>query len=152
MRECMWCLQIFILQTDEKVLPFRGYFFSNQTLTPIFPYLYTFNSIIGSYCAIIVTAGTTFNFIATTHATAKFAIVNYKLGQLRSENSNCDNLMKECIVCHQNAILYASLDCCSMCQLRNIFTILHSCLFFSQFNAVAPNLIASSFSYILSYM
>lgn len=103
---CILCLQIFILNGDRRVLPFRGYFIPDQWSSPYFPYIYIFHMIVGCYCVVIIAAGISFNFITTTHACAKFVIVEKYLGLLRAEDCNAHKSVTECVNRHQDAIKY----------------------------------------------
>ncbi|KAK0182943.1 hypothetical protein PV327_001023 [Microctonus hyperodae] len=100
-------LQIIFGGTDERVLPFRGYFFRNQINSPYYEYLYAFEIIAGLLGGSTISAATSLNLIITMHAAAKFSIVCEKLKSLKSDDINIKDHFANCVRLHQDAILFA---------------------------------------------
>ncbi|XP_011697074.1 PREDICTED: odorant receptor 13a-like [Wasmannia auropunctata] len=103
---CIPILEVYALGR-ERIFPFRGYFFVNQSISPIYECLYVFNVTGGSFSAGTIVGATTFNLVATTHGSAKFAVLRKKLEAISSNDPNADRAMANCIKDHQNAITFA---------------------------------------------
>ncbi|KYM96495.1 Kinesin-like protein KIF16B [Cyphomyrmex costatus] len=91
----------------EKIFPFRGYFYVNQSVTPIYECIYIFNVMGGFFAAGTIAGGTIFNFVAITHGSAKFAVLRKKLEAMNSNDPDIDRVITNCIKDHQNAITFA---------------------------------------------
>ncbi|KAK0090799.1 hypothetical protein PV325_003819 [Microctonus aethiopoides] len=105
-------LTVFILApglqgTDERVLPFRGYFFQNQMNSPYYEYLYAFEIIAGLLGGSTISAATSLNLLIVMHGAAKFSIVREKLKSLKSDDINIKDHLANCVRLHQDAILFA---------------------------------------------
>ncbi|XP_054011569.1 odorant receptor 13a-like isoform X1 [Hylaeus anthracinus] len=103
---CVPILEIYILGRD-KVLPFRGYFFINQTVSPIFECLYLFNVTAGGFGGSMIAGATSFNLVVIMHGSAKFAVLRKRLEALNSEDPDSNAVMADCVTRHQEAIAYA---------------------------------------------
>ncbi|XP_077265638.1 putative odorant receptor 92a isoform X4 [Temnothorax americanus] len=103
---CISILEVYILE-KERVLPYRGYFFFNQTISPAFECIYIFNLIGGCFGGGTIIGATSFNLIAITHGSAKFAVLRKKLEAMDSNDPNADRAMVSCIKDHQDAITFA---------------------------------------------
>ncbi|XP_071650394.1 odorant receptor 10 isoform X1 [Temnothorax longispinosus] len=103
---CISILEVYILE-KERVLPYRGYFFFNQTISPAFEYIYIFNLIGGCFGGGTIIGATSFNLIAITHGSAKFAMLRKKLEAMDSNDPDADRAMVNCIKDHQDAITFA---------------------------------------------
>ncbi|XP_043255410.1 odorant receptor 13a-like [Colletes gigas] len=103
---CVPILEIYFLGRD-KVLPFRGYFFINQTISPVFERLYMFNVTAGGFAGSMIAGATSFNFIVIMHGSAKFAVLRKRLEGLKSDDPNSISAMTDCVIRHQEAIEYA---------------------------------------------
>nr|AQN78404.1 olfactory receptor 2 [Meteorus pulchricornis] len=100
-------LQIIFLGTDERILPFRGFFFQNQTNTPYYECLYVFDVIAGALGGSTISGATSLNLMLVTHGAAKFSLVRKKLQALKSNDANVDRDLEKCVRLHQEAILFA---------------------------------------------
>ncbi|EFN77929.1 Putative odorant receptor 92a [Harpegnathos saltator] len=100
-------IMTYLLDAKEKVLPFRGYFFINQTVSPVYQCLYVFNVMAGSYGATTISSVTGFNLIAITHGSAKFAVLRRKLELMSSDDPDVKKVVVDCVKCHQDAITFA---------------------------------------------
>ncbi|XP_025158050.1 odorant receptor 13a [Harpegnathos saltator] len=107
MFSCVPILETYLLDAKEKVLPFRGYFFINQTVSPVYQCLYVFNVMAGSYGATTISSVTGFNLIAITHGSAKFAVLRRKLELMSSDDPDVKKVVVDCVKCHQDAITFA---------------------------------------------
>ncbi|XP_031825339.1 odorant receptor 13a [Nomia melanderi] len=103
---CVPLLEIYVAG-KEKTLPFRGYFFVNYTVSPIFECLYLFNVTAGGFGGSMIAGATSFNLIVIMHGSAKFAVLRKRLESLNDEDRDCSSAMTDCIIRHQRAIEYA---------------------------------------------
>ncbi|XP_076637266.1 odorant receptor 13a [Colletes latitarsis] len=103
---CVPILEIYILGRD-KVLPFRGYFFINQTVSPVFECLYMFNVTAGGFGGSMIAGATSFNLVVIMHGSAKFAVLRKRLEGLKSDEPDSVSAMTDCVIRHQEAIAYA---------------------------------------------
>ncbi|XP_011878633.1 PREDICTED: odorant receptor 13a-like [Vollenhovia emeryi] len=103
---CLPILEVYILKR-ERILPFRGYFFLNQTISPVYEYIYIFDVIGGCFGGSTILGATTFSLIAITHGSAKFAVLRKKLEAINSNNPDADRTMINCVKDHQDAITFA---------------------------------------------
>ena len=53
-----------------------------------------------------IVGATSFNFVAITHGSAKFAVLRKRLEAMNSNDPNADRAMANCIKDHQNAIMW----------------------------------------------
>ncbi|XP_032668798.1 odorant receptor 13a-like [Odontomachus brunneus] len=104
---CVPILEIYILGAKEKLLPFRGYFFVNQTVTPVYQCLYVFNVIAGSSVGATISSVTSFTLIAITHGSAKFAVLRKRLEAMSSNDFDIKKVVVDCVKRHQDAIAFA---------------------------------------------
>lgn len=88
----------------NKILPFRGYFFYNYTISPIYEYTYIFNVMCGYIGGGTIAGASSFYFIAVMHGSAKFAVLRKRLEAINNDNPDADREMINCIKDHQNAI------------------------------------------------
>lgn len=86
------------------MLPFRGYFFVNHTVSPLFECLYLFNVTAGGFGGSMIAGATSFNLIVIVHGSAKFAVLRRRLESLNGEDQDCSYAMTDCIIRHQRAI------------------------------------------------
>ncbi|XP_036146704.1 odorant receptor 4 [Monomorium pharaonis] len=91
----------------ERIFPYRGYFFANQTVSPYYEYIYIFNIMGGLFGCSLICGATTFNFIVVTHGSAKFAVLRKNLEAINSNNSDANIAMVNCIKEHQDVIAFA---------------------------------------------
>ncbi|XP_017790629.1 PREDICTED: odorant receptor 13a-like [Habropoda laboriosa] len=103
---CIPILEIYVLGKD-KVLPFRGYFFLNQTVSPIFECLYLFNVTAGGFGGTMIASCTSFNLVVIMHGSAKFAVLRRRLEALSGKDPNSTTVMGDLVIRHQEAIEYA---------------------------------------------
>ncbi|KAL0115022.1 hypothetical protein PUN28_010525 [Cardiocondyla obscurior] len=99
-------LETFILG-KERILPYRGFFFYNQTVSPFYESIYVFNVMGGFIGGGSIIGATTFNLIVIIHGSAKFAILRKKLEMINSNDPDADKDVIACIKDHQNAISFA---------------------------------------------
>lgn len=95
--------QIYVAGKD-KVLPFRGYFFVNRTVSPIFECLYIFNVTAGGFGGSMIAGATSFNLVVIMHGSAKFAVLRKRLEALDGNDHNFVSIMGDYVIRHQNAI------------------------------------------------
>ncbi|XP_014476460.1 PREDICTED: odorant receptor 13a-like [Dinoponera quadriceps] len=100
-------IMVYLLGAEEKVLPFRGYFFINQTVSPIYQCLYVFNVMAGGFAGGTITSATGFNLIAITHGSAKFSTLRRKLEMMSCDDPDIKQIMADCVKRHQDAIAFA---------------------------------------------
>ncbi|XP_018350381.1 PREDICTED: LOW QUALITY PROTEIN: odorant receptor 13a-like [Trachymyrmex septentrionalis] len=103
---CIPILEVYVFG-KEKIFPFRGYFFVNQSVTPVYECIYVFNVMGGFFAGGTIIGATSFNFVAITHGSAKFAVLRKRLETMNSNDPNADRAMANCIKDHQNAITFA---------------------------------------------
>ncbi|CAK9808753.1 Putative odorant receptor 92a [Anthophora plagiata] len=103
---CMFFL-IYVIGASDKVLPFRGYFFINQTVSPIFECLYLFNVTAGGFGGTMIASCTSFNLVVIMHGSAKFAVLRKRLESLSGKDPNSIIVMGDLVTRHQEAIEYA---------------------------------------------
>ena len=94
--------------SDEKILPFRGYFFINHTVSPVFECLYLFNITAGGFGGSMIAGATGFNLVVIMHGSAKFAVLRRRLERLDGEDSNSTDVLRNYVIRHQEAIECAS--------------------------------------------
>ncbi|XP_076284109.1 odorant receptor 13a [Lasioglossum baleicum] len=99
-------LEIYVAGND-KVLPFRGYFYINHTVSPIFECFYLFNVAAGGFAGSIIAGATSFNLVVITHGSAKFAVLRKRLETISGDDPDSSSEMTECIIRHQQAIEFA---------------------------------------------
>ncbi|XP_034940852.1 odorant receptor 13a-like [Chelonus insularis] len=99
-------LESVLLGTNERKLPFRGYFYDNQTNYPAYGYLYIYSITSGGLGGCTIAGATSLNLIMVMHGAAKFKVVRKRLEALKSEADNKEEF-KECVIQHQSAILFA---------------------------------------------
>ncbi|XP_003705207.1 odorant receptor 13a [Megachile rotundata] len=104
---CVPLLEIYVLGASEKILPFRGYFFINQTISPIFEILYLFNVTAGGFGGSMIAGATSFNLIVIMHGSAKFAVLRKRLEALNGADASSTSVMADCVLRHRRAIEYA---------------------------------------------
>ncbi|OAD56871.1 Putative odorant receptor 13a, partial [Eufriesea mexicana] len=90
---CVPILEIYVIGANEKVLPFRGYFFINQSVSPVFECLYLFNVTAGGFGGSMIAGATSFNLVVIMHGSAKFAVLRKRLEALSSEDPNSTAIM-----------------------------------------------------------
>ncbi|XP_071650396.1 odorant receptor 13a isoform X2 [Temnothorax longispinosus] len=78
-----------------------------ETISPAFEYIYIFNLIGGCFGGGTIIGATSFNLIAITHGSAKFAMLRKKLEAMDSNDPDADRAMVNCIKDHQDAITFA---------------------------------------------
>ncbi|XP_077265636.1 odorant receptor 13a isoform X2 [Temnothorax americanus] len=78
-----------------------------ETISPAFECIYIFNLIGGCFGGGTIIGATSFNLIAITHGSAKFAVLRKKLEAMDSNDPNADRAMVSCIKDHQDAITFA---------------------------------------------
>ncbi|XP_076666182.1 odorant receptor 13a isoform X2 [Andrena cerasifolii] len=103
---CAPILEIY-LAGKTKMLPFRGYFFVNQTVSPIFECLYLFNVTAGGFGGSMIAGATSFNLVVIMHGSAKFAVLRKRLEALNGGDPDSTSAMVDCVIRHQEAIEYA---------------------------------------------
>ncbi|CAK9808755.1 Odorant receptor 13a [Anthophora plagiata] len=104
---CIPILEIYVIGASDKVLPFRGYFFINQTVSPIFECLYLFNVTAGGFGGTMIASCTSFNLVVIMHGSAKFAVLRKRLESLSGKDPNSIIVMGDLVTRHQEAIEYA---------------------------------------------
>ncbi|XP_076752151.1 odorant receptor 13a [Xylocopa sonorina] len=104
---CIPILEIYVIGVSDKVLPFRGYFFINQTVSPVFEFLYIFNVAAGGFGGSMIAGATSFNLVVIMHGSAKFAMLRRRLENLSGEDPNSTSILGDCVIRHQKAIEYA---------------------------------------------
>ncbi|XP_017883486.1 odorant receptor 13a-like [Ceratina calcarata] len=100
-------LEIYVLGASEKVLPFRGYFFINQTVSPVFECLYLFNVTAGGFGGSMIAGATSFNLIVIMHGSGKFAVLRKRLENLTGDDPESTSVLRDYVIRHQRAIEYA---------------------------------------------
>ncbi|XP_033324226.1 odorant receptor 13a isoform X2 [Megalopta genalis] len=103
---CIPLLEIYVAG-NEKILPFRGYFFINHTVSPIFEFFYLFNVTAGGFGGSMIAGATSFNLIVIMHGSAKFAVLRKRLEAINGKDPDSSSVMRECIIRHQKAIEFA---------------------------------------------
>ncbi|XP_015440133.1 PREDICTED: odorant receptor 13a-like [Dufourea novaeangliae] len=103
---CVPLLEIYVAGKD-KILPFRGYFYINQTVSPTFECLYLFNVSAGGFGGSMIAGATSFNLIVIMHGSAKFAVLRKRLEAINSEDRDSATVITDCVIRHQQAIAYA---------------------------------------------
>ncbi|XP_039314148.1 odorant receptor 13a-like [Solenopsis invicta] len=91
----------------ERMFPCRGYFFANQMVSPFYELLYVFNIMAAVFSSSTIMGATTFNFVAVTHGSVKFALLRRKLELINNNDPDVDGAMVDCIKDHQDAITFA---------------------------------------------
>ncbi|KAL2728147.1 odorant receptor 13a-like isoform X1 [Vespula maculifrons] len=109
-RDCLILLKGYIYDTTMRVLPFRGYFFVNHTISPFFEIIYTFNVVSGCFSATTIAAATSFNLVVIMHGSAKFAIIQNKLKKIKGNKQSAYTELSACIKSHQDAITFCDLN------------------------------------------
>ncbi|XP_043668364.1 odorant receptor 13a-like isoform X2 [Vespula pensylvanica] len=104
---CAPLIEGYIYDTTMRVLPFRGYFFVNHTISPFFEIIYTFNVVSGCFSATTIAAATSFNLVVIMHGSAKFAIIQNKLKNIKGNKQSAYTELSACIKSHQDAITFA---------------------------------------------
>nr|AXM05151.1 odorant receptor [Campoletis chlorideae] len=100
-------IEIVVFHSEERILPFRGYFMKNQTSSPLYERLYVVNMVLGGLCGTTIAGATSFNLVSTMHGAARFAVLQKKLEALKSDDINCEPAMVDCVKRHQDAIKFA---------------------------------------------
>ncbi|KAK1118303.1 hypothetical protein K0M31_015009 [Melipona bicolor] len=100
-------LEIYVLGSNEKMLPFRGYFFINHTVSPVFECFYLFNVTAGGFGGSMIAGATGFNLVVIMHGSGKFAVLRRRLEELNGEDPNSTAVMSNYVIRHQEAIEYA---------------------------------------------
>lgn len=101
--------QIYVIGNSDKVLPFRGYFFINQTVSPVFEFLYLFNVTAGGFGGSMIAGATSFNLVVIIHGSGKFAVLRRRMEALNGADPNCTSIMGDHVIRHQQAIKLASI-------------------------------------------
>ncbi|XP_068981854.1 odorant receptor 13a-like isoform X3 [Bombus flavifrons] len=104
---CIPFLEIYAFGSNERVLPFRGYFFINHTISPVFECLYFFNVTAGGFGGSMIAGATSFNLVVIMHGSGKFAVLRKRLEALSGEDPNSTAIMSNYVIRHQKAIEYA---------------------------------------------
>ncbi|KAI4479671.1 hypothetical protein M0802_014361 [Mischocyttarus mexicanus] len=104
---CAPLIEGFIFNTNIRILPFRGYYIVNHTISPIFEILYTYNVISGCFSATTIAGATTFNLVIIMHGSAKFAILQKRLQNIKGNDREAYAELSECVKSHQDAITYS---------------------------------------------
>ncbi|KOX70431.1 hypothetical protein WN51_04834 [Melipona quadrifasciata] len=86
-------LEIYVLGSNEKMLPFRGYFFINHTASPVFECFYLFNVTAGGFGGSMIAGATGFNLVVIMHGSGKFAVLRRRLEELNGEDPNSTAVM-----------------------------------------------------------
>ncbi|KAF3429259.1 hypothetical protein E2986_11914 [Frieseomelitta varia] len=89
------------------MLPFRGYFFINHTVSPVFECFYLFNVTAGGFGGSMIAGATGFNLVVIMHDSGKFAVLRRRLEELNGEDPNSLAVMSNYVIRHQEAIEYA---------------------------------------------
>lgn len=110
-------MQIYAFGSNERVLPFRGYFFVNHTISPVFECLYFFNVTAGGFGGSMIAGATSFNLVVIMHGSGKFAVLRKRLEALSGEDPNSTAIMSNYVIRHQKAIEWASLVLSRICTL-----------------------------------
>ncbi|KAG9433844.1 odorant receptor 13a isoform X1 [Apis mellifera carnica] len=97
-------LEIYVIGNSDKVLPFRGYFFINQTVSPIFEFLYLFNVTAGGFGGSMIAGATSFNLVVIIHGSGKFAVLRRRMEALNGADPNSAAIMGDNVIRHQQAI------------------------------------------------
>ncbi|XP_061930916.1 odorant receptor 82a-like isoform X3 [Apis cerana] len=100
-------LEIYVIGSSDKVLPFRGYFFINQTVSPIFEFLYLFNVTAGGFGGSMIAGATSFNLVVIIHGSGKFAVLRRRMEALSGADPNSTTIMGDNVIRHQQAIKFA---------------------------------------------
>ncbi|XP_076287360.1 odorant receptor 13a-like [Lasioglossum baleicum] len=103
---CVPLLEIYVAGND-KILPFRGYFYINHTVSPIFECFYVFNVTAGGFGGSMIAGATSFNLVVIMHGSAKFAVLRKRLEAISGDDPDSSPEMTECIIQHQQAIEFA---------------------------------------------
>lgn len=98
-----------MIGSSDKVLPFRGYFFINQTVSPIFEFLYLFNVTAGGFGGSMIAGATSFNLVVIIHGSGKFAVLRRRMEALSGADPNSTTIMGDNVIRHQQAIKLASI-------------------------------------------
>ncbi|XP_047351725.1 odorant receptor 82a-like isoform X1 [Vespa velutina] len=104
---CAPLVEGYIHDTTMRVLPFRGYFFVNHTISPFFEIIYTFNIVSGCFSATTIAGATSFNLVVVMHGSAKFAIVQRRLKNIKGNDQSTYAELSACVKNHQDAITFA---------------------------------------------
>ncbi|XP_006621909.1 odorant receptor 13a-like isoform X1 [Apis dorsata] len=100
-------LEIYVIGNSDKVLPFRGYFFINQTVSPVFEFLYLFNVTAGGFGGSMIAGATSFNLVVIIHGSGKFAVLRRRMEALNGADPNSTSIMGDHVIRHQQAIKFA---------------------------------------------
>ncbi|XP_006567985.2 odorant receptor 13a isoform X2 [Apis mellifera] len=100
-------LEIYVIGNSDKMLPFRGYFFINQTVSPIFEFLYLFNVTAGGFGGSMIAGATSFNLVVIIHGSGKFAVLRRRMEALNGADPNSAAIMGDNVIRHQQAIKFA---------------------------------------------
>ncbi|XP_031774325.1 odorant receptor 13a-like isoform X1 [Apis florea] len=100
-------LEIYVIGNSDKVLPFRGYFFINQTVSPVFEFLYLFNVTAGGFGGSMIAGATSFNLVVIIHGSGKFAALRKRMEALSGADPNSTSIMGDNVIRHQQAIKFA---------------------------------------------
>ncbi|EZA55755.1 hypothetical protein X777_03929 [Ooceraea biroi] len=95
------------LSDVERTLPFHGYFFANQTVSPIYEYLYVVDAIGGLSAGWTVASATSFTLIVAIHGSVKFMMLQRRLETIKRDDPDVDRVIANCIRRHQDAITFA---------------------------------------------
>ena len=107
-----------MLGSNDKMLPFRGYFFINHTVSPVFEFFYLFNVTAGGFGGSMIAGATGFNLVVIMHGLGKFAVLRRRLEELNGEDPDSVAVMSNYVIRHQEAI-----ECASSIREFAIFTI-----------------------------
>lgn len=92
----------------NRVLAFRGYYFFNHTISPIYELVYCVNAFIGFLGCCTIAGVTSFSLVATTHAAAKFAFVQKNFENIeRISWTKRSKKFGKAVSKHQNCIRYS---------------------------------------------
>ncbi|XP_050486366.1 odorant receptor 13a-like [Bombus huntii] len=105
---CIPFLEIYAFGSNERVLPFRGYFFVNHTISPVFECLYFFNVTAGGFGGSMIAGATSFNLVVIMHGSGKFAVLRKRLEALSGEDPNSTAILSNYVIRHQKAIEWES--------------------------------------------
>ncbi|XP_012251775.2 odorant receptor 4-like [Athalia rosae] len=103
----MPALEIVVLGSEERNLPFRGYFGIDASQSPIYELLYALEVSGGAIGGATIAGVTSFNLVTIMHASAKFSVLQRHISLIKNDDERSKDLLRSCIQEHQKAIEFA---------------------------------------------
>ncbi|KAJ8670341.1 hypothetical protein QAD02_001600 [Eretmocerus hayati] len=92
---------------EKKILPFHGYFFFDYSTSPLYEGMFIASSMVGVLVSNTIAGGTSFSFIASMHAAAKFAHIQEMVAKFNQSDWSLKERVRDLIQRHQRCIRFA---------------------------------------------